>query len=111
MAKLIRVKRCEDFVESWWRDGDQVWKVREDRHRAKILAQNAELRKSNGVRTLDGMKWALQIPQDDYSMLAKAMPELVSKDGAERHKAWQEFMVSSLSLPYRVNDTARGRTA
>ena len=88
----------------------KLWRVREQTNRDAILQANAALRSAE-ARRLEGMRWALSIPQDDYDMLKARHPELASTDQEVKRRAWQRFMVSAESLPYRVVETARGRTA
>jgi hypothetical protein len=72
--------------------------------RAEILKLNGYLRTTEGVRKTDGLRLALQIPIEDHQRLIAANPALASKDADERTKAWQDFMRSPVSLPYRVRD-------
>jgi len=70
--------------------------------RSEILRLNSYLRNNNGVRETDGIRWALSIPTDDYAKLITSNPALNSRDRAEQQKAWQTFIASDVSLPYRV---------
>ena len=88
----------------------KLWRVREQTNRDAILQANAALRSAE-ARRLEGMRWALSIPQDDYDMLKALNPDLASTDREVKRLAWQRFMSSAESLPYRVVETARGRTA
>lgn len=88
----------------------KLWRVREQTNRAAILQQNAAAR-AGALRTLDGMRWAMTIPQDDYDELAARNPDLVSPDREIKRRAWLAFMRSSDSIPYRVVSPGRGRSA
>ena len=68
-----------------------------------IKRDNAELRKNPEVlRELDGMQWALQIPEIDYHHLVKVNPALIHDHTPTRTAAWKAFIASAESLPYRV---------
>ena len=90
-----------------WEDG-KLYREREQGNRAHILAAN-QLARSLDKRRTDGYRWALRIPEDDYAVLVKLMPELVAPDREIRDKAWRAFIVSDASRPYRVWDQAAGR--
>ena len=111
MAKLIQTERsdCGQFLDRWYLEDGKVWRVRSQLTAGEILRENAERRKAAQRRT-DGMRWALSIPQDDYDALLKLDPELGAKDREVKRKAWERFMKSDRSLPYRVQHSARGRT-
>lgn len=70
--------------------------------RRLILERNAELRKSEAVRDLSFGRLALTIPLEDWQDLRARYPELASKDGEIRARAWQRFISSAESLPYKV---------
>lgn len=72
--------------------------------RSEILKLNDYLQKTEGARKTDGLRWALQIPMDDYNRLTMANPSLQSKDTTLRTKAWESFMKSPMSIPYRVRE-------
>lgn len=111
MVKLIKVDDHPGFTDSWYEEGAKVWRVREQHDRAAILDENQRVRQEGGTRMGDGMRLALQIPQDDYDVIIKAMPELAARDRETKHKAWQRFMRMDMSLPYRTFNASRGNTA
>ena len=112
MAKLIDAQVDEQFVDRWYEEGDKVVRHRFDKTRAGILQSNKIVRDNPQLlREMDGMRWALSIPQDDYDMLLKRYPSLASSDRDVKHRAWQRFMSSSVSHPYRIQHQSKGRTA
>lgn len=69
------------------------------------LAELSELRKNPmALRPLQAMGWALSIPEPDYAILCKILPDLVSRDHWTRNQAMKKFIESPASLPYRVRD-------
>ena len=50
----------------------------------------------------------LSIPEMDYAVLKIRYPELNSRDATERTKAWQKFIRSPESEPYRTYRIKRG---
>jgi hypothetical protein len=74
--------------------------------RKATLNLNKELR--NLTDPLGHMPWGstiLQIPELDFYVLVKRYPELVSPDPEISTKAFDKFLRSSESLPYRVRVT------
>lgn len=99
------------YRDTWTLEDGKLWRDRQQTNRGAILRANAELRKSEANR-LDGMRWALRIPEDDYVALRARNPELASNERAVRDAAWSKFMLSAESLPYRIYEpTGRGRIA
>ena len=90
-------------------EDDKLFRVRSQVNRQAILAENARLRNEQQKRT-DGMRWALSIPEDDYSELLRLRPELNSPSASVRDAAWRQFMLSPESMMYRVYEARRGRT-
>jgi hypothetical protein len=83
-----------------------VTQPREDR----ILDANRELRKAPGA--LRPLSWAgleLSIPELHYYRLVKKYPELASRDGETKTRAWRRFLASSEADPYRVRDRSLAR--
>lgn len=109
MAKLIATDREGNQLVRWWIEGTRIHTTREDLDKDQILQMNQQMR--GNLKSVDGMKWALSIPPDDYSALRRLNPDLGAPDAQIRHKAWQKFMVSSLSEPYRVYEAKRGMSA
>ena len=78
--------------------------------RNAILQQNQDLqREPEALRDLDWSQWALSIPELDYKRLIKKYPELNSPDSGLSHRAWQRFLASSESDPYRVRARDKAR--
>lgn len=97
---LYRDRYCEE-------DGT-IYRVRDQVNRGAILAAN-QLARSLEKRRTDGMRWALQIPADDYADLVLRNPELIAADREIKDRAWRKFIASPESLPYRIWDQAAGR--
>lgn len=113
MAVKIGPDRIVDgvFRDTLSLEDGKVWRHREQLDRPAILRANATLRRSEANK-MDGMRWALRIPEDDYAGLVKRNPALQTTDRGIRDKAWAKFLASDESLPYRVYEpTGRGRTA
>jgi len=110
MAKLEHTTSDGLFVDQWFREDDKVYRHRTQTNRSEILAENAK-RRNEVASKIDGMRWALSIPADDYATLIKLNPELDHPDRAIQHRAWQRFMASPESMIYRVYSARRGHTA
>jgi hypothetical protein len=111
MAERLFETREQGIVDRFTLEDGKVWRERQNLAAPGILAENAELRRNpDALKPPDGMAWALQIPDDVYADLVRVDPELESHDGQVKHRAWQRFMRSDVSLPYRVYHAARGRT-
>ncbi len=68
-----------------------------------ILNRNSEMRKTKGIiNDLSFGRFQLRIPLADYEMLKKKYPILKNGSNAERNKFYKKFILSSESLPYRV---------
>ncbi len=114
MAKVLstELSGCGRFIERYYLEGEKVYRVREDVGEADLLRRNAALRSEpEALKKADWGRWALSIPQDDYEGICLLFPGIRSHDRQEQHKAYQEFMKSDLSIPYRVYPAKRGRTA
>jgi len=77
-----------------------------NQHRRETLNLNKELR--NLTDPLGHLPWGstiLQIPELDYYVLLHRYPEMNSPDAEIRTKAFDKFMRSSESLPYRIRTT------
>jgi hypothetical protein len=112
MAKPIGKVDSGLFLDRYHEEDGRVHRVREQRGRQQILDSNARLRREpEALRNPDGMRWALQIPDDDLDLLVRANPDLASNDRQIHHEAWKRFMASDVSIPYRVYEASgRGRT-
>lgn len=51
---------------------------------------------------LEWGRWALSIPHEDWAVLTRINPALISKDAKERSNAMLKFINSPESMPYRV---------
>jgi len=110
LAKLVETVRVGNQLQRWYAEGKKVWYVVEDLDRAEILELNRQA--LGNLKSVDGMKWALSIPPDDMFMLKQRFPDLDSLDRDIKHKAWQKFMKTSESEPFRVYQRSkRGATA
>ena len=99
------------YRDTWTLEDGKLWRDRQQTNRLDILRANEVLRRSEANK-LDGMRWALRIPEDDYVALRARDPELASNERAVRDRAWSKFLASSESLPYRVYEpSGRGRIA
>jgi hypothetical protein len=73
--------------------------------------RKAGLNYLNNLRNDGGLghqEWAsvvLSIPELDFIVLCKRFPELQSPDAEINRRAWERFLVSSDSAPYRVRTT------
>lgn len=85
-----------------------------DPNRPQILRLNELMRNEVLNNDLgDGNGYlALQIPEPDMRVLEIRFPELISPDHEIKLKAWQKFMASPESEPYKVrrNDGKRLRS-
>ena len=71
--------------------------------RSLILERNAELRKDpSALRDLSFGRLVLTIPLEDMEDLRAKYPDLAAKHAGIRTRAWQRFIGSSESLPYKV---------
>ena len=99
------------YRDTWTLEDGKLWRDRQQTNRLDILRANEVLRRSE-AKKLDGMRWALRIPEDDYVALRARDPELASNERAVRDRAWAAFLASDASIPYRVyTPSGRGRTA
>jgi hypothetical protein len=74
--------------------------------RKEILNLNKELR--NLTDPLGHSPWGsiiLQIPELDFYVLVKRYPDLMSPDAEISTRAYDKFLRSPESLPYRVRNT------
>ena len=72
--------------------------------RSEILRLNEYLRLTDGVRKTDGLRKAADIPVDDYFRIVRLNPALASRDPVEQKAAWDKYLQSPESLPYRVRE-------
>jgi hypothetical protein len=71
--------------------------------RREGLERNRALREGrDAIRKLDSGYVALNIPEQDFYALRKLYPDLTAPDHEVRRKAWQAFVASPFSEPYRV---------
>ena len=64
-----------------------------------------ELRKAPGaLRELEAFQWELSIPEPDYTIICKILPDLVSSDHWTRNQAMKKFIEGPASVPYRVRE-------
>lgn len=68
-----------------------------------ILERNARLQAERGaLRDLSFGRLELTIPYEDWLALREKYPDLASKDGEIKTRAWLAFRNSAESRPYRV---------
>ena len=73
--------------------------------RLLVLERNQAMRNAGGPKDLSFGRWQLCIPLEDLAVLKQRNLELGARDNATRTKAWQRFVASPESLPYRVGKT------
>jgi hypothetical protein len=71
-------------------------------HRDAQMEAIQQRRNEGVIKQKADMHFALDIPEFDYAMLVKRQPELSCGDPDTEHKAWQRFLNSSESKPYRT---------
>tara|TARA_R110002020_G_scaffold120196_1_gene274020 strand:+ start:852 stop:1175 length:324 start_codon:yes stop_codon:yes gene_type:complete len=67
-----------------------------------VLAQNKLMREQGLVRKGNDMWWSLSFSEMQYEKITRKYPDLKSHDKEIQTRAWNRFMKSSESLPYRV---------
>jgi len=67
-----------------------------------VLRQNEEVRSAGGARTLSFGRSELQIPKEEAERLKASNPDLTCADGEIAAKAWNKYINSSESKPYRL---------
>ena len=70
---------------------------------AAVLKENQEVLDRGGARSLSFGQMALQIPMSHRVALGRKYPDLDSPDQTIQLKAWQKFIKSAESKPYRVS--------
>jgi len=86
--------------------GDTVVRKRSQPARNQILETVKRMRLEGVTKDSDHAvgRWTLSIPKSDYWNLVAINPDLQSPDIETQTKAWDKFIASSESLPYRVYD-------
>jgi hypothetical protein len=76
--------------------------------RRQVLTLNKELRNlSTPLKHMDWGSLMLNIPELDFYVITKRYPELLSPDAEISTKAYDKFLRSPESEPYRVRRTDR----
>ena len=75
--------------------------------RGRLLDGVRTLRQDRLARAFEWARPELEIPALDFHFLTKANPDLASRDGQIKTRAWKKFLASPASIPYRVR--GRGR--
>jgi hypothetical protein len=70
--------------------------------RDAIMEYTARRRIEGVTRKTDGLRLALTIPLVDLEQLHRKYPELKARDAMTRKLAWDRFIASAESAPYRV---------
>ena len=74
---------------------------------AAVLEHNQRRRlEPESMRDMDWGQMALNIPEAHYQVLMSRYPDLKSWDSEIRAKAWDKFIASDASRPYRVRENA-----
>ena len=73
-----------------------------DPNAKRILEENEGIRNSGIVEQKADMHWALSMTPMQYDKLLKKYPDLDCDDKQIHKKAWDKFIASSESRPYRV---------
>ena len=112
MATLLNIEVQPDYIDRLYIEDGVFTRVRFDRTAQGVKETNAQIRLNPGaLKKPEGMRWALSIPEDDHRMLLERYPDL-GATGETKHKAYQRFMRSAESEPYRVYEPSRrGATA
>lgn len=72
----------------------------------RSIREGTRSKPANFSSTLERV--ALSIPELDFAVLKVRYPELVSTDRETRDRAWQKFVMSPESEPYRIDRLSRG---
>ncbi len=106
------MRRLRDWVGPWQRAGDQfarteikdgvLTRIVFDPWRAAKLRWNKRLRDAGAVRKGEVFQHKLSIPTLDYTKLVRANPDLEAPDGWIKKRAWDAFIASDASEPYRM---------
>ena len=83
-------------------DNGVLSRVSFDPNREASLAEVKKIRESGIVQKKDAFWWQLSFPPMDLAKLKRKYPELDSDDMQIKAKAWNKFLKSSESQPYRV---------
>ena len=70
--------------------------------RKPILEQNQRIRIEDAAAEQDMGRIELHIPELDLAVLKIRYPELACRDHEIYNRAWDKFIASSESLPYRI---------
>ena len=113
LADLLRINVQPAYIDRHYVEDDIYYCVRFDRTARGVKETNAQIRlNASALKAPNGLRWALSIPEDDHRMLLIKYPDLGAVDGQTKHKAYQQFMKSAESEPYRVYEPSRrGMTA
>lgn len=113
MADLLSIKVHPTHIDRMYMEDGSFYVVRFDRTARGVKETNAQIRlNASALKAPNGLRWALSIPEDDHRMLLARFPDLAATDGEIKHKAYQRFMKSAESEPYRVYEPSRrGMTA
>jgi len=87
-------------------EGDQLVSVRHQYERQNIL-DTLQRARNEGLAPKDrpGLgRWALSVPAEDWLRLRAKYPDLQCPDGKIQSAAWQAFIRSDESLPYRMRE-------
>lgn len=78
-----------------------------NQHRKRGLNALQDIRNNGGLGHNEFGSVVLSIPELDFYVLARRFPDLVAPDPETNRKAWDKFLVSPESAPYRTRNTDR----
>ena len=73
----------------------------------KAMDYRMNLAKDENINDLSFARWALSVPDDHFTALSIAYPQLTNTDAQIQLKAWRKFMKNPLCLPYMINKKQR----
>lgn len=77
--------------------------------RGAILDENRVILNARDARKLGWGEPSLRIPELDLVLLKAKYPDLASRDGLVKRRAWIKFLNDPESAPYRVQPRGRSR--
>ena len=112
MARLLFVEREGNLIKRYYDEDGITYCHTFDAAAPSVLLSNQQVRLNpNVLKKQDGYRWAMTIPEDDWTVITRKYPDLLAADRQLQDRAMRKFMASDESLPYRVIDWKRGGTA
>jgi len=81
---------------------DRLYRRLTQPSRDNVMEAIKTIRQEGVVRAGDVLRWQLSIPLMDHFLLKKKYPDLDSSDPKVKTNAWNRFIASEESRPYRV---------